>query len=205
MHFIGIQALIVPGMLAWDATLVVASLVIGMVLGSAALVAYHQLEPRKAPWAAAGLLMLAICGMHFTAMGAATIVPDPTVVVEPTVINSATLAIGVAGITMLVIVAALAMAVIDAQAERALPARNRQLVDAARDGLIVAKDGRIVNVNRRILELSGWSSSELLGKSVADDLVAGAVRRVPTASIKAREAFLKTASPPFSQWPFWVA
>ena len=137
--------------------------------------------------------MLAIWGMHFTAMGAATIVPDTTVVVQPTVINSATLAIGVAGITMLVIVAALAMAVIDAQAERTLPARNQQLVDPALDGLIVAKDGRIVNVNPRMLELSGWSSSELLGKSVAEDLVAGAVERAPTASIKATEAFLKTA------------
>ena len=32
--------------------------------------------------------------------------------------------------------------------------RNQELVDAALEGLVIAKDGKIVNVNRRILQLT---------------------------------------------------
>src|SRR5205814_4337566 len=101
MHFTGMQALVVPGALSWDPGLVLASLVIGLVLGPAALLAWHEVERRKAHWIAPGLLTLAICGLHFTAMAAVTVVPDPTIVVRPSAMNSSTLAIVVTAVSML--------------------------------------------------------------------------------------------------------
>ena len=50
----------------------------------------------------AGLLTLAICGLHFTAMGAVTILPDPTIVVRPSRIDDSVMAFAVAGATLLV-------------------------------------------------------------------------------------------------------
>ena len=62
-----------------------------------------------------GLLTLGICSLHFTAMGAALIVPDPTIVVDGFSADASTLALAIAGLTVLVMVAGLAAAVIDRQ------------------------------------------------------------------------------------------
>jgi diguanylate cyclase (GGDEF)-like protein len=65
-----------------------------------------------------GLLVLAICTMHFTAMGAATLVPDPSVFVEPRTISSEFLAVLV--LAAMAIIAGLALYIIDARSQREL-------------------------------------------------------------------------------------
>ena len=175
MHFTGMKALAVPGRIEWDMDLVVASIAIGIGLGSAALLAWHALEHLRRLWAAAGLLVAAICGLHFTAMGAATIVPDPTVVVRDSTLVSSTLAIAVTAVTVVALLAVLATTLIVSQAERASLLHNQELVDAALEGLVVAKGGTIVNVNQRLLGLTGWARDQLLGKRVVGDLLTGAI------------------------------
>ena len=118
MHYTGMAALIVPGAMEWNKPHVVASVVLGIALASAGMVANRRLEPRKALWVAPALLTIAICSLHFTAMAAATIVPDPTIVVHPSVINTVGMAFAVAGVTMLVMLAAVGAALVNAQAER---------------------------------------------------------------------------------------
>lgn len=83
MHYTGMQALIVPGTLQWDVTLVVVSMVIGAVFASAATINFHTRSGRPVLWTSAALLTLGICSLHFTGMGAVTIVPDPTIVIQP--------------------------------------------------------------------------------------------------------------------------
>src|SRR6185436_15598029 len=112
MHFTGMRALMVPGTLSWDSGLVLAAIVIGIVLASAALLAWHELERSKALWVAPVLLSLAICGLHFTAMAAVTVLPDPSIVVRSSSIDSSTLAIAVTAIMMLVMLALLAITLI---------------------------------------------------------------------------------------------
>ena len=118
MHYTGMAALIVPGALEWNKPHVVASVVLGIALAAAGMVANRRLEPRKALWVAPGLLTIAICSLHFTAMAAATVVPDPTIIVHPSVINTVGMAFAVAGVTMLVMLAAVGAALVNAQAER---------------------------------------------------------------------------------------
>ena len=105
MHFTGMAALNVGGIIQWDVTLIVVAVVIGVAMTSAAMVAYHELARSKAIWVASGMLILAICGMHFTAMAAALIVPDPTVVVQPSRFDSKVLAFAVVSINLLVMIA----------------------------------------------------------------------------------------------------
>ena len=106
------------GAIEWNTPHVVASVILGIALGSAGMVANRRLDPRKALWVAPGLLTLAICSLHFTAMAAAIVVPDPTIIVHPSVINTVGMAFAVAGVTMLVMLAAVGAALVNAQAER---------------------------------------------------------------------------------------
>ena len=78
MHYIGMAAVKLPGRFAWDGTMVAATLLIGIGLSVAAL-AEHRRKPQLSPWRPALLFTLAICGLHFTAMAAASILPDSRV------------------------------------------------------------------------------------------------------------------------------
>jgi diguanylate cyclase (GGDEF)-like protein/PAS domain S-box-containing protein len=170
MHFTGMRALIVPGVIKWDATLVVASLLIGAALASAATTAFHRLSDLRAIAAGAGLLTLGICGLHFTAMGAVSVEPDPTIIVAGFTADAPILALAIAGLTVLVMVAGLGAAVIDRQTSQHSIERIRELVDAASEGIVIAADGVMINVNRRVTELSGQSTEQLIGKRVGGDL-----------------------------------
>ena len=112
MHYVGMEALLVPGQLSWDASLVTSSLLIGVVLSAAAMLAFQRKTGAQAIAAASGLLTLAICGLHFTAMGAVTIQPDPTIAFQDYGINRVELALAVAAVTSIVLFTALAAAAI---------------------------------------------------------------------------------------------
>jgi diguanylate cyclase (GGDEF)-like protein/PAS domain S-box-containing protein len=192
MHFTGMRALVVPGTIAWDAGLVVAATGIGTALASAALLAWHRLEHPRRLWAAAGLLTAAICGMHFTAMGAVTIVPDPTIVIPAATIDSSSLAVAISAVTTVVLLALVAATHLLVETERTALERSQELVDAAMEGIVIAKDGRVLNVNRPLLDLTGRSQEELLGRLVLGDLLAVDIKAArPTG--EAVEALLQTA------------
>ena len=192
MHYTGMRALIVPGTIKWDATLVIASLAIGTALASAATIVFHRLENFRAIAAGAGLLTLGICGLHFTAMGAAYIEPDPTVVVEGFSADASVLALAIAGLTVLVMMAGLAAAVIDRQSSQNSIERIRKLVNAASEGIVIAADGIVINVNRRVSELCGQPADDLIGKRVGGELLEEIVV-APKTGCKTIEATLKAA------------
>ena len=132
MHYTGMAALTVPGNITWNSPYVIASVAIGIILGSAALIADSRVEQHKASWLAPVLLTLAICAHHFTGMSAVTVVPDPTVVVRPSVINTVGMAASVAGVTALIMLAAVAGALVNSQAQGEV--QLRQLIEAQRLG-----------------------------------------------------------------------
>ncbi len=108
MHFIGMHALIVPGALHWDGGLAASSIAIGVVLASAAMIAFQRIGGRRALVIAAGLFTLAVCGLHFTAMAAATIIPDPTVVVPPSPVGNPLMVLAVSGATLVIMLSGIA-------------------------------------------------------------------------------------------------
>jgi methyl-accepting chemotaxis protein len=78
MHYLGMQALEVPGQVGWSLDLVVASILVGAVLAMAALMVAIRPRTVFTTLGAAVLLTLAIALLHFTAMGAVEITPDPS-------------------------------------------------------------------------------------------------------------------------------
>jgi NO-binding membrane sensor protein with MHYT domain len=102
MHYIGMAALRAPAQLHWDTGYVLASGAIAMTAAAAAL---RVLSWRPALWGrrlAALLLVLAIVGLHFTAMTAVTLVPDPLIAVPGHAVAPTVLAILIATVTALI-------------------------------------------------------------------------------------------------------
>ncbi len=104
MHFTGMESVIAGGRVTWDSSLVAVSIVGGMVLASAACMVHARLPGRWSSLGAPLLLTLAICAMHFTAMGAATFVPDPTITASVVQVDTFTLAIMVTGLCVIITV-----------------------------------------------------------------------------------------------------
>ncbi len=191
MHFTGMRALIMPGRIEWDASLVTASLAFGVILASLALLSFHWSDRPLRIWLAAGLLTLAICMMHFTAMGAALIVPDPTVVVQAVVVDSHMIAIGIAALTALVMLGGLVPAYIDSHTSREAADHIREIFDAASDGMVIANNGVVVNVNRWVLERCGKPPEQLIGHRVMGGLLEDLPETFEIAEAGPVEAMLK--------------
>ncbi|MDB5439134.1 MAG: hypothetical protein JWM33_1561, partial [Caulobacteraceae bacterium] len=68
MHYMGIAAIRTQAYVTWDQRYVIASILIGVIGGMAAFFSRDRARGRLAWAAPAGLLVLAIVGLHFTAM-----------------------------------------------------------------------------------------------------------------------------------------
>ncbi len=122
MHYTGMAAVRVPGTLEYATDLVVASLAFGVILAPIAVSRAIMATSAPQRMGAGAVLTLAICALHFTAMGAVLIVPDPTVSVPEGAMPPEWLATGVAMASIVIGAAALTVSLIDqrfaAQAQR---------------------------------------------------------------------------------------
>ena len=168
MHYIGMSAVKLGGWIVWNEAYVLVSVLIGILLGAAAM-AEHRRRPSLFPWRAALLFTLAICGLHFTAMAAAGVYPDPTLHVPPEAISSATLAVAVVAMAAIILSISFAMVLFDRRLARQAAEegqRIRAFADAAIEGLVVFDGQRVVDANRSFLRLSGYESAHDLPESL---------------------------------------
>jgi len=158
MHYTGMAAYEVAGRIRWDPGLVVASLALGGLFGAAALTVALAHRGSRGGVAGAVLLLLAICSHHFTAMGAVTILPDPTIDISDSALPSRWLAVGVAAVSLSILFLACAALALDIRDRRnAALARERlhSLANAAVEGLVVCRGDLIVNANESFGKLVG--------------------------------------------------
>jgi len=166
MHYTGMAAFEIAGIVLWDPVLVVASIVLGAAIGAVALpVGLHGKEEK---WKIGGalLLTLAICSHHFTAMGALSIIPDPTIEISQSALPTGWLAVGVALASFAIIGMALAGVVLDIRDRRRSELevdRMRDLANASVEGLLVCDGEAIVSVNTSFAALTGLSACNLVG------------------------------------------
>jgi len=114
MHFTGMAALSAPATFDWDPVYVVASLIIGVAVGALALRVFARGRGWRRLMNGTNLMCLAIAGLHFTAMSALTLTPDPTVIpTQATIMPPEWLAITVAAVMAMIVVLGLVAAVID--------------------------------------------------------------------------------------------
>jgi diguanylate cyclase (GGDEF)-like protein/PAS domain S-box-containing protein len=175
MHYIGMWALYVPGWLIWEMDYVFASILLGMIFGTAALAVAMRGGSLYATAGAALLLALSILSHHFTAMTAMTIIPDPTRSIAPLSLSPNALALSVAAGAVVL----LAMALVGAFADRVSEDKARKqnlLFDAALSNMLQGllmfdAEDRVVLFNQRYAELYRIDPQAIrLGCSFADML-----------------------------------
>src|SRR3981189_2034068 len=96
MHYTGMAAFEIAGIILWDPVLVAASVVLGAAIGAVALPVSLHGKLEKWKLGGAVLLTLASCSHHFTAMAAVSIIPDPAIEVSQSAVPAGWLAVGVA-------------------------------------------------------------------------------------------------------------
>jgi len=133
MHYSGMLAYRVAGMVEWRLPVLLASLAIGIAFGAAGLqVAVHgKMKTRRA--LSAALMVAAIVGLHFTGMAALKITPLRLDGAEMDGGAAATLAIAIVGMTLLVVATGLVSNLIDQEVRADSSKRQREL--ALYDGL----------------------------------------------------------------------
>ena len=159
MHYIGMSAVKVAGRIVWDETYVAVSVLLGVALSAAAL-AEHRRKPQALPWRPALLFTLAICGLHFTAMAAAGIYPDPTLEVPAEAIGTPALTLIVVAMALVILSISLGVALLDRRLARNAieeAQRLRTFANAAVEGLVVVDGDNIVDANRSFLRLAGYA------------------------------------------------
>ena len=163
MHYTGMAAFETMGQISWDPALVTVSIALGVLIGAVALPVGLRADSLKWKSLGALLLTLAICSHHFTAMGAAAVVPDPAVQLSETALPSGLLAIAVALASFMIVVLALggvALEVRERRRQELEADRMRGLANAAVEGLLICDGQTIVTVNDNFAALIGASSAD---------------------------------------------
>jgi len=106
MHFMGIAALRAQVRIDWDERYVVASILIGAAGAAAAFYARSRFKGRPGWTVPALLLVLAIVGLHFTAMTAVRLVPDPTQAMPAELVGRGVLVMATVALAALLLAAA---------------------------------------------------------------------------------------------------
>jgi diguanylate cyclase (GGDEF)-like protein/PAS domain S-box-containing protein len=165
----------------WDPILVAVSIMLGALIGAYALPVGLRGDSLKWKSLGALLLTLAICSHHFTAMGAAAVVPDPTVALSETALPSALLAVAVALASFIIVVLALGGVALEMRERRRqeLEAdRMRGLANAAVEGLLICDGETIATVNDNFVALVGHSAADSIVGTKLEQFLADADARL---------------------------
>jgi diguanylate cyclase len=174
MHYIGMAAMIMPHRMLLDGHLVIASLAVSVVLSFAALVVRNRRLLRNSyilPWPASALLALAICGMHFTGMSSAAMVPGQPEPIPGASIGGEGLIAAVSIIALAILAIGLVAVIAERKIQRGAAQQERRLkrlADAAVEGLILTDGAIIVDANRSLLDLAGHSDVEHCPSTLAE-------------------------------------
>ncbi|MGA8112530.1 MAG: MHYT domain-containing protein [Actinocatenispora sp.] len=79
MHYLGMVAMVMPASLSYEPVLFGLSVLIAIVASAVALWFTLVIRGRRATFAAAALMGVAVCGMHYTGMAAMRLTPTPGV------------------------------------------------------------------------------------------------------------------------------
>jgi PAS domain S-box-containing protein len=119
MHYIGMAAMRLPARIEYDSGLVALSVLIAIAAATAALALAFVRQPRWRRAGSAVVMGIAVSGMHYTAMHAATFVPDPTAVVDAAGLTPERIARAVFAVTTTVLLLLWGLSVRQAAQERA--------------------------------------------------------------------------------------
>jgi NO-binding membrane sensor protein with MHYT domain len=138
MHYSGMHALQVPADFIWEPSLVAASLLVAAGLCAAGMRELARQATWRSQLAGTSFLVLAICGLHFTAMAALTLVPNPVLSRSEALASNDWLAACVSIVVAAIIAAGQGAMLIDVRLARAELQAARGRLAAALETLPVA-------------------------------------------------------------------
>jgi signal transduction histidine kinase/NO-binding membrane sensor protein with MHYT domain/CheY-like chemotaxis protein len=178
MHFTGMRALQLPGYISWQMDLVATAIMLSILFGGFALAVAVRRNDMRTTSVAAVLLTLAIVLLHFTAMGAIEIVPDPTRLVEVSSLSPTSLGLAIAGIAVTILVLSLAGAFTDRRFRENELRLQLALTNMAQGLCMINDKQQLVLCNdryRQMFSLSpkqvqpGTTLREIIGHRIAND------------------------------------
>jgi NO-binding membrane sensor protein with MHYT domain/methyl-accepting chemotaxis protein len=191
MHYIGISALEMPGYVAWTPSLVTASIVCAAGFGMAAMMVAER-SGRRCLFYGALLMTVCIVSLHFTAMAAARIVPDPARAFSGLSVTPSSMAVAIASITIGILGICLIGAFADRTSKEKLLLIHDAL-DTMSQGLVMFdNDGRLVLWNRRYTEMYSLEGRIAVGCTLPELMrhrfEAGSLKEDPVAYARRAEA-----------------
>ncbi|MGH7025841.1 diguanylate cyclase domain-containing protein [Brevundimonas sp.] len=168
MHFIGMAAFAVDAVIHWSGAYVAASMIGSLLFGA---LAFHLAEgatDTRGRWLAILCMVLGIVILHFTAMSAMTILPfAPLDGVLTSDDAHQALAVGVAGVGLLVLGAGAASYALDSQSRGQAETRLQHLIEGGVDGVAIERDGVVIGANSALLKLVGVERETLIGQPLS--------------------------------------
>lgn len=158
MHLTGMQAIEAQATIVYDPYMTVAAFLAGASLSTASFFAFFNLKGMRRVVTSSGLFVLAICALHFISMSSITLVPDPTKDVAALSIESEVLAAIVMAVSTGLILMALGAVFLESHLTDL-----RGLANISQEGLLILREGRVVDTNERFQQLSGWELADVSG------------------------------------------
>lgn len=166
MHYAGMAAFLIDGVVIWHLPYVMASLALAVLLSASAFVAANGGKGNRSTIYGAILLLLAIVSLHFSGMAALEVLPlSPNPSSASDTSAKAALAVAVAGVALLVLGTGIASFTLDQQSRERARTRFRHLAESNVDGVAIERDGLIIDVNSALANLVGLPRTELVGRS----------------------------------------
>lgn len=170
MHYTGMAAMHIDGLVRYNPKLFALSIIVAVVLAFFALqIRYGVRHPRWRIPVAAGVMGLAVSGMHYTAMAATYFLRAGDPSIPDSVLEPSLLATVVSIITGLLIALALVTTVAARHQETARRLRDseyriRQILESTQEGFVQVDTNRcLIEANPSFCEMLGRPRDELLG------------------------------------------
>ena len=188
MHYTGMSALDLPGRIVWSSSLVLASVALGVFLAVFSVRLAVLSRGLQATLVSALFLTLAIVSHHFTAMGAAEVVPDFTVEITPLSLSPHALAVAIASAAVAVLGISL-VAALDANSRQQLREKSDAALAEQMERLETAlanmsqglcmfdRDQRVVVANSRYAEMYGLSLDQVKPGTTLKEILEARIAR----------------------------
>lgn len=158
MHLTGMQAIEGQVDVLHDLPATLVALFIGAVLASMAFLSFKTLKGARRLLVSATAMVIAIAAMHFISMSSISLVPHPERILTATVLEPKTLAAIVMAVSTALILVALGAVFLESHLTDL-----RGLANASMEGLLILREGKIVDANERFQDMSGWKLADLIG------------------------------------------
>jgi signal transduction histidine kinase len=181
MHFVGVAAMAGPTIISLDRGLMAAAVAIAVGAGGAAMGVAGRGASAPRLWGAIGFLVVAIAGLHFTAMAAITLAPDQMGFSPKEAMARLPLASSVAGVVVILLAAAIALLFVSSRSAQSALQTLRSALDVAPAAIgFFDQRQRLTFWNKPYAELfQVFGLVPVVGLRFADILAAAAAAGVP--------------------------